>query len=366
MVVDPPGTLSPSRRNALDPAPSTTYIRQDETMKISSTKFHSRPRRSPRRWGLTLLVLATFSASTALAAKPIQVLTTIGMLGDVAAEVAGECAAVEAIMGPGVDPHLYRASAGDVTKLARADLILYAGLGLEGRLSDVLANFSRRKPTVAVAELAVPATELRYVGTSTIDPHVWMDVALWRGTAAVIRDALLTHPDIDPECAAGITARTSAYVEQLAVLDAWVREAVASIPERQRVLVTAHDAFQYFGSAYGLEVVGIQGISTDAEAAVADIRRVAEVVAQREVPAIFVESTINQRTVDAVIDAVRRRGASVTLGGQLYSDAMGADRTPDGTYIGMLVRNATNVVAALGGAVPALPRGLSEWEGRWQ
>ncbi len=335
-------------------------------MKISSTKLCTLPRPSLRCWRAVLLVVATIVASTSLAARPIRVLATIGMLGDVAGEVAGECAIVESMMGPGIDPHLYRASAGDVTKLARADLILYAGLGLEGRLSEVLANFSRRTPTVAVAEGAVPADELRYVASGTIDPHVWMDVALWHGTAAVIRDALLLHPDIDPDCAEGITARTSAYEEQLAALDSWSREAVATVPERQRVLVTAHDAFQYFGRAYSMEVVGIQGISTDAEAAVADIRRVAELVTLRGVPAIFVESTINQRTVNAVIDAVRRRGASVSLGGQLYSDAMGADGTADGTYIGMLVRNVTNVVTALGGAVPSLPPGLSEWERRWQ
>lgn len=298
---------------------------------------------------------------------PIEIVATVGMIGDVAEAVAGACARVTTLMGPGTDPHLYRASAGDVQALQRADLILYGGLGLEGRLADVLESFAARKPTVAVSAAAVPEA-LRLAGQNgyAIDPHVWMDASLWTGVADVVAAALTALPDVDPGCAAQAGARASAVRAQLEALHEWAAAAVASVPEERRVLITAHDAFHYFGRAYGIEVVGIQGVSTESEAAVADIRRVAEVVVTRGVPAVFVESTINPRTVQAVVEAVRQRGASVTLGDALYADAMGAGGTPDGTYIGMLVHNVRAIVTALGGSAPDLPAALAPWLERFE
>lgn len=323
--------------------------------------------------GLSLPASAQETADAPAGSAPganavtIEIVATVGMIGDVAQEVVGACAHVTSLMGPGTDPHLYRASAGDVGALQRADLILFGGLGLEGRLAEVLERFAERTPAVAVSEAAVPI-ERRLAGQNgyAVDPHVWMDASLWAGVADVIADAVAALPDVDPACAARAAERAGAYRAQLDALHDWAAAAVASVPEGRRVLVTAHDAFHYFGRAYDIEVVGIQGVSTESEAAVADIRRVAEVVATRAVPAVFVESTINPRTVQAVVEAVRQRGADVTLGDALYADAMGAGGTPDGTYIGMLVHNVRAIVVALGGAAPDLPAALAPWLERFE
>lgn len=309
------------------------------------------------------LTLALASGLPAAAAEKPRVVATVGMLADVAANVGGDCVAVEAMMGPGTDPHLYQASAGDVRLLFAADAILYVGHNLEGQLGQVLGKVAERKPTAAVAEAAIGADELiRPEDAAYPDPHVWMDVALWARTAPVIAELLGGSA---PDCAAGMKARAEAYAAELAALDAWVRESVASIPERQRVLVTAHDAFAYFGRAYGIEVAGIQGVSTESEAGIADIRETVDLVVTRGVPAVFVESTINPRTVQAVIDAARQRGHDVRLGPELYSDAMGERGTAAGTYIGMIHANTVGIVTALGGRPPALPGRLVAWAERW-
>lgn len=294
----------------------------------------------------------------------IVVVATTGMIADVAAEVAGPCAEVEALIGPGLDPHLYQASASDVARLGRADAILFSGLGLEGQLGAVLDRLGRTRPTLAVAEAAVPEDRLIPVqAVGGVDPHVWMDPALWGGIAPVIAGFL---GDIVPQCADDMSARAQAYREQTEALAEWVAEAIATIPEESRTLVTAHDAFGYYARAYGLEEVGIQGISTDAEASVADIRATAALVVEAAVPAIFVETTINPRTVEAVIEAARVRGHDVALGGNLYSDAMGEEGTPGGTYLGMIYENTRTIVTALGGELPPLPVALSGWASEWE
>lgn len=296
-------------------------------------------------------------------AAPLEVVVTIGMLGDLVEQVGGPCVRTTTLMGPGVDPHLYRASARDVQRLQRADVILYSGYALEGQLGDVLARFARLKPTLAVAEAAIERTELIEVGGAYgVDPHLWMDVRLWSRTVPRIA-ALLgeQHPD----CAADIRARADASVAQLTALHAWVAEAIDTIPTGRRVLITAHDAFGYFGRAYGIEVIGIQGTSTESQAGIADIRRMAGLIAERQVPAVFVETTINPRTIQAVIEAAADQGQAVRIGGQLYSDAMGEDGTAGGTYVGMIHENTTHIVEALGGRLPPLPAALRDWAERW-
>jgi manganese/zinc/iron transport system substrate-binding protein len=285
------------------------------------------------------------------------------MLADVAANVAGDCVAVEMMMGPGTDPHLYKPSAGDVTLLFGADAILYAGNNLEGQLGEVLAKLSARKPTMAVAEAAVSADRLlAFAGAHYPDPHVWMDVSLWALTPPVVAGVFGA---LVPDCAEAMNARAAAYAAKLAALDGWVRESVATIPERQRILVTAHDAFAYYGRAYGIEVKGIQGISTESEAGIADIRATVDLVVERNVPAVFIESTINPRTIQAVVDAAAGQGHNVALGPQLYSDAMGENGTAAGTYIGMLHANTVAIVTALGGEVAPLPAELADWARQW-
>lgn len=294
---------------------------------------------------------------------PREVLATVGMIADVAQNVAGDCFAVRPLMGPGTDPHTYRATARDSRTLGRADLILYGGLSLEGEFGELLGRLGERRATVAVSEAAVPRADLlRTDSRYGVDPHVWMDVALWSRVADVAAQAL---GGLKPACRQQMQTNARRYRAELAALDAWVRESVASIPEEQRVLVTAHDAFGYYARAYGLTVIGIQGISTASEAAISDIRRVVDTVVARHVPALFVESSVNARTVSAVQQAAAARGVEVRVGGSLYSDALGEAETAAGTYIGMIVHNTRTVTQALGGTVPPLPEGLNAWAQRW-
>jgi len=275
----------------------------------------------------------------------LQVVATTGMIADSAARIAGKNARVTGLMGPGVDPHLYKASEGDVRQLAEADLILYNGLHLEGKMGDILVKLARQRPVVAVSEripeearLEPPELQGQY------DPHIWFDVSLWAQTLEPIAEALA---EIDPENAESYRANAEAYREELLELDRWVAQRVAEIPQERRILVTAHDAFRYFGRRYEIEVMGIQGISTVAEAGLRDIERVVDTVVEREVRALFVESSVPRRAIEAVQAAVRDQGHEVAIGGELLSDAMGAAGTPEGTYPGMVRHNAETIVEAL-------------------
>jgi len=298
-----------------------------------------------------LVLLGILVPAPGRADAPLRVLATVGMIADIARQVAGPCAQVETLIGPGADPHLFTPAPSDIAKFERAQIILYGGLHLEGRLGDILARLARSRPTVAVSEEAVPPDE-RLMAGDMPDPHVWMAPRLWRGTVAVIARALAAAR---PDCALRIGINAEATLARIDTLDRWVVASVATIPPGQRHLVTAHDAFAYFGRAYGLEVNGIQGISTSSEAAIADIDAIATLVARAHVPAVFVESTVNPRTVSALIEAAAARGARVAIGGMLYSDAMGADGTPDGSYVGMIRHNVEVIVTALGGTPAPLP-----------
>lgn len=313
--------------------------------------------------GIGMLALTLAAPVQAESDDRPRVVATIGMIGDVAANVAGECATVDTLMGPGVDPHLYQAKASDVRSFERADAILYSGYSLEGQLGKVLEKLSAKKPTVAVAPASISTAELITVqDIYGIDPHLWMDVALWGRIAPTIAETLARA---SPECADAMKQRAADYRERLEALDGWIRESIATIPERQRVLVTAHDAFAYYGRAYDIDVEGIQGISTESEAGIADIRAMVKTVIERDVPAVFIESTINPRTINAVIDGAGERGHEVTIGGELFSDAMGESGTPEGTYIGMLRANTRAIVKALGGKPAPWPEPLAAWAQRW-
>ena len=312
----------------------------------------------------TVLLVAVMAAPPLAArAEMPRALATIGMIGDVAGNVAGDCVLVNTLMGPGVDPHLYQAKASDVRAFGQADVILYAGYSLEGQLGKVLEKMSAKKPAVAVAPASIhPGDLITVQDIYGIDPHLWMDVSLWAQIAPTIAE---TFAKVAPACADPMRQRAADYREQLAALHGWIRESVANIPPAQRVLVTAHDAFAYYGRAYGIEVEGIQGISTESEAGIADIRAMVDTVVEREVPAVFIESTINPRTIQAVIDGARKRGREVVIGGELFSDAMGEAGTPEGTYIGMLRANTIAIVKALGGEPAPWPAALAGWARRW-
>ncbi|MBI4607044.1 MAG: zinc ABC transporter substrate-binding protein [Planctomycetes bacterium] len=276
---------------------------------------------------------------------PLRVLATTGMIADVAARIAGPHARVEALMGPGVDPHLYKASEGDVRRLEAAVLVLYNGLNLEGKLGDILGKLARSKRVLALSD-SVPRDRLRqppeFAGHH--DPHVWFDVALWKLTVGPIARALAA---LDPAHAADFERNAAELERDLADLDAWVERRVAEVPAGHRVLVTAHDAFGYFGRRYGIDVVALQGISTAAEAAIRDVERVVEVIVKRQVKAIFVESSVPRRTIESVVRACAARGHAVTIGGELFSDALGAAGTREGTYRGMVEHNVSAIVGAL-------------------
>ncbi len=297
-------------------------------------------------------------------ANPPTILATTGVVGDTVRAIGGECIAAEVLMGPGVDPHLYQASASDVQRFRDAELIVYNGFGLEGQLDNVLQRFAERRPTLALAKAASEAGPRQAIDGGSdyaTDPHLWMDAALWSQGIGPLTEALA---DISPECAALLRARAEQHQARLQALDAWLAESIATIPEPQRVMISAHDAFEYFGRAYELEVRGIQGISTTAEASVADIQDVARLIAERGIPAIFIETTINPRTVEAVLAAAKQRDADVRIGGALYGDALGEPGTLAEDLIGMLIANGITLTEALGGEAPALPAALSPWQAR--
>lgn len=275
----------------------------------------------------------------------LRAVATIGMITDIVGEVGGERVAVTGLMGPGVDPHLYKASAGDVRTLSEADVIFYNGLHLEAAMAEVLEEMNRRKPTYAVTEFIdrdLLHESLTYAGQ--YDPHVWFDVALWRSAVDRVEAALIEQ---DPEGEATFRQNAAAVRDTLDALDAWVREQVTAVPEELRVLITAHDAFEYFGRAYGFEVIGLQGISTASEASTADVQRLVDMIIERRIPAIFVETSIPRRTIEAVRAAVRARGFDVEIGDPLFSDAMGNPGTPEGRYPGMIRHNVRTIVEAL-------------------
>ena len=315
------------------------------------------------KWSFTVLLVSLGLGANVYAQEPLNVVSTVGMVNDVVKNVGGECVEATTIMGAGIDPHTYQASAQDVQLFQNADVIFYSGYVLEGQLGSVLERFAEQKPTVAASPLSIGTGDLITVqSVYGIDPHLWMDVNLWAKLAPTVMNTL-SEPR--PDCAEQMQANVESFTNELRALDGWIEESIASIPEQQRILVTAHDAFNYYGRAYGLDVEGIQGISTEAEAAIADIRGTVDTVVERQVPAIFVESTINPRTIESVRQAAQERGQEVEIGGQLYSDAMGQDGTAGGTYIGMLYENTKNITQALGGTVPPLPEALSGWAEQW-
>ncbi|MEM7144114.1 MAG: zinc ABC transporter substrate-binding protein [Verrucomicrobiota bacterium] len=288
---------------------------------------------------------------------PYQITCTVGMITDIVRNVAGNKAKVEGIIGEGIDPHLYKPTSSDVKKLQAADVVFYNGLMLEGKMGDVLVRVARTgKPVHAVTEdLATNENASIIVDEEGhFDPHIWMDVAGWKQAVQAVTDALVYF---DPENKDYYTANSESYLQQLTSLDDYAQKSFASIPENQRVLVTAHDAFNYMARAYGLEVRGIQGISTESEAGVKDIETLVSFLADNNIPAVFVESSVSDKNVRALVEGAKAKDHEVVIGGELFSDAMGETGTYEGTYIGMIDHNVTTITRALGGKAPE--KGLS-------
>jgi manganese/zinc/iron transport system substrate-binding protein len=275
----------------------------------------------------------------------IKAVATTNMVADLVSIIGGERVEVTPLMGAGVDPHLYKASAGDVTRLEGADIIFYNGLHLEAAMGDVLESMGDRKRTVAVTDGIDKATLLQPAQfQGNYDPHIWFDVTLWMKAAERTRDALV---EADPGSAELYKQNAEKYLQELNTLHEYVKAEAAKLPEAKRVLITAHDAFNYFGRAYGFDVRGLQGISTVSEPSPRDVQELADFISTQKIPAIFVESSVPRRTVEALQAAVKSRGFNVEIGGQLYSDALGSPDTPEGTYIGMVRYNVDTIVGAL-------------------
>ncbi|MCR9256400.1 MAG: zinc ABC transporter substrate-binding protein [Alphaproteobacteria bacterium] len=307
------------------------------------------------RYAFTLFLGAVLSLGAlgerAQAAEPLKVVATTAMIADAAREIGGARVDVTALMGPGVDPHAYRQTRTDILNMTRADLVLWNGLYLEAQLEDFMGSLAERQAVAAVAE-AVPAELL--LGhddyENRFDPHVWMDPDLWRYVVGGVRDALIS---VDEAHAETYRANAETYLATIGELGAYARTVLSSIPEDGRVLLSAHDAFKYFGQAYGFEVMGIQGISTESEAGLRRIQELVDLVVERQISAVFVESSVSDRNIRALIEGAAAQGHEVSIGGELFSDAMGEAGTYEGTYQGMIDHNATIITRALGGEAEA-------------
>jgi manganese/zinc/iron transport system substrate-binding protein len=278
-------------------------------------------------------------------AAVLNVVCTTGMITDMAARIGGDRVKVTGLMGPGVDPHFYKATQGDLKYLSQADIVFYNGLFLEGKMEDIFDKMSRNKTVVAVAR-NLDKSGLRRPPEfqGHFDPHIWFDVDLWSQTIDAVEAALA---QATPAGAADFRARADAYRVELHELHQWVKARIAEVPEARRVLITAHDAFGYFGDAYGIEVLGLQGISTVAEYGVNDVRHLVDIIVDRKVKAIFVESSVPERSINAVREGCVARGHNVVIGGTLFSDAMGEAGGGADTYVGMVRTNVNTIVGAL-------------------
>lgn len=298
---------------------------------------------------LSLVLSACGSPSaqaTDLSKRPINVTTTVGMIADLVKNIGGERVNVVGLMGPGVDPHLYKPSASDIEKLENADIIFYGGLELEGRMTDVFVKIARAgKPTFPVSE-NIDQNKLRQPEEfeGKYDPHIWFDVTLWQDAVRTVNTELAR---LDPNSKELYQRNTDAYLAQLDELHSYIQEQVAQVPAESRVLITAHDAFGYFGAQYGFEVRGLQGTSTATEAGAGDVQALVSFIVEHKIKAIFVESSVPAATIEAVQAGAKAANWDVQIGGELFADAMGTDGTPEGTYIGMVRHNVDTIVSAL-------------------
>ena len=292
----------------------------------------------------TILAACSSGASEEESGK-IKAVSTIGMIGDVVSNIGGEHVESISLMKPGIDPHLYKATQGDMTKLEDAEIIFYNGLHLEGQMIDIFEQMEKNKPTVAVTQNVSTDGLLAGDGESTEhDPHLWFNVEYWIESAKVIRDELIK---LDEENKEDYEKNAEEYIAKMEELDQYVKEQIATIPEENRVLVTAHDAFGYFGDAYGIEVMGLQGISTESEVGSKDVSELRDFLVENKIKAVFIESSVPKDTIEAVIEGAKKMGHEVTIGGELFSDAMGDEGTEEGTYLGMVRHNVDTIVKAL-------------------
>ncbi|MGE7980247.1 metal ABC transporter solute-binding protein, Zn/Mn family [Psychrobacillus sp. NPDC093200] len=276
--------------------------------------------------------------------KPL-VVTTTGQIADAVRIIAGDSVEVKSLMGPGVDPHLYKATQGDLQVLEDADIIFYNGLALEGKMSDIFEKMQKDKSVVAIGEV-VPKDRILNdeAHPELFDPHIWFDIEVWKLATHEITKSLTEEFSTDGD---QFAENERKFFEELDELNGWTKERISEIPEEQRVLVTAHDAFNYFGESNGMEVRGLQGLSTDAEYGLKDIQNIVNFLVEQNIKAVFIESSVSDKAMNAVIEGAKEKGHTIQIGGELYSDAMGAEGTEEGTYIGMYKHNVNTIVDSL-------------------
>jgi manganese/zinc/iron transport system substrate-binding protein len=303
---------------------------------------------------LALAGIAAPALVTRAAAVPatVSVVTTTSMITDLVAVAGGADVTVKGLMGTGVDPHTFRQTRSDIAAMVRADAVVWHGLYLEAQLEDFLGRLAEKRTVVPLAERTIPPDRLiahpHY--TDRYDPHVWMDPSLWRLAAVGAGEVLA---GLRPEASDGFLERAVTHAREIDAIGDYAKDVLSTVPAERRVLISAHDAFGYFGRAYGFEVLGIQGLSTESEAGLARIEELVDVLVSRRIPAIFVETSVSDRNVQALVEGAAARGHAVVIGGRLYSDSMGQPGTYEGTYVGMIDHNVTTIARALGGSAPA-------------
>ena len=302
---------------------------------------------------LPCLAVAILTFFTFAACAPAQdrydgrlnVTVTTTMLLDLTQQIGGDCVNVQGLMGSGVDPHQYRASAGDVIKMQQADVVIYSGLHLEGKMGDVLSSLESYGKTVICAADGIDEEQL-IQNDGVYDPHIWFDVSLWKLAAEEVAGGLA---EVDPQNKESYQKNLTDYVRQLDELERYIQEKANELVENQRVLITAHDAFGYFGRAYGFTVMGLQGVSTAAEAGTADVSRLAAFIAEKMIHAVFVETSLPIKSIEALQEAVRAKGFETALGGTLYSDSLGDETNGEDNYIAAFRHNIDVIVDGLKG-----------------
>lgn len=292
-----------------------------------------------------IIFLLALTVSFWVQAKPLNVVTTTGMIGDLVYNIGQDKVVLTTLMGSGVDPHLYKATHGDLRRLQQADIVFYNGLFLEGRMQDILEELSAKKSVYAVTK-NIPVSELLGFDDEVYkyDPHIWFDVNLWKQAGQLVLDKLVKT---DPDNSAFFKKNAKVYFAELSDLHIWVKDQIQQIPASERVLITAHDAFGYFGRAYGMEVRGLQGITTEAEFGLHDIKVLKDFIVERNIKAVFVEASVPKRFIESLVAGIQAEGRDLVIGGVLYSDAMGLKGSPTGNYIGMVKHNVNTIVGAL-------------------
>lgn len=288
-----------------------------------------------------ILGLTLFTTSFSSQAQ-LNIIATTGMIADLVQNIGGKHVKVTALMGTGVDPHLYKATQGDLRRLTRADIIFYNGLHLEGKMQDIFEKLARKKTVVAVAAKIDHNVLLHH--SAYPDPHIWFDLNLWQQAGQRVLETLQEQ---DPKYKADYQNQAAQYLKQMAELDSWIKQQILEVPESQRILITAHDAFGYFGKAYGIKVMGLQGISTAAEFGLQDIKHLKKIIVKNNVKAVFVETSVSPRFIESLVAGVTAEGHNIFIGGELYSDAMGPKGTATDNYFGMVKHNVQTIVNAL-------------------